>query len=70
MTQYTEEEITFELYAKDQYDNFIFISNEGKYYNENGNIISIEGMKINFDLEESTPNLFDDDSDSDDDSDE
>ena len=31
-------ELTFKIYGKDKYNNLIFISNEGKYYNENGNI--------------------------------
>lgn len=52
-------EITFEIYGKDENNNLIFISNEGEYYNENGNIIDIKGIKINFDIEEKTPNIFD-----------
>jgi hypothetical protein len=56
-------ELTFKIYGKDEYNNFIFISNEGKYYNENGNIINIDDIVINFDIEDKTPNIFDDSSD-------
>jgi hypothetical protein len=60
-------ELTFDVYGKDENNNIIFISNEGKYYNENGNIINIKDMKIDFDIEDKTPNIFDDSSDSEDD---
>jgi|ETNmetMinimDraft_8_1059916.scaffolds.fasta_scaffold532276_2 hypothetical protein len=55
-------ELTFKIYGKDKYNNFIFISNEGKFYNENGNIINIDDIVINFDIEDKTPNIFDDSS--------
>jgi len=60
-------QLTFDVYGKDENNNIIFISNEGKYYNENGNIINIKDMKIDFDIEDKTPNIFDDSSDSEDD---
>jgi len=55
-------ELTFKIYGKDKYNNLIFISNEGNYYNENGNIINIDYIIINFDIEDKTPNIFGDSS--------
>lgn len=62
-------ELTFKIYGKDKYNNLIFISNEGKYYNENGNIININDIVTNFDIEDKTPNIFGDSSSDDNNSD-